>query len=125
MPLAARAGRVILWPTRRITSGCRHGAGKSVVGPIRGLPSRQRGAALLDRMLARQTVCLRRLSEGDRAREVAFGRFLANKKVMPERWIEGWSEQTGSAVAGRHVLAIQDTSEINFKTKPGRRRGLG
>jgi Transposase DDE domain len=76
-------------------------------------------------MLARQTVCLRRLSEGDRAREVAFGRFLANKKVTPERLIEGWSEQTGSAVAGRHVLAIQDTSEINFKTKPGRRRGLG
>ena len=76
-------------------------------------------------MLARQTVCLRRLSEGDRAREVAFGRFLANEKVTPERLIEGWSEQTGSAVAGRHVLAIQDTSEINFKTKPGRRRGLG
>jgi hypothetical protein len=28
-------------------------------------------------------------------------------------------------VAGRHVLAIQDTTEINFRTKPGRRRGLG
>ena len=80
---------------------------------------------MLERMLVRQTVCLRRLSEGDRAREVAFGRFLANAKVTPERLIEGWSEQTGSAVAGRHVLAIQDTSEINFKTKPGRRRGLG
>jgi hypothetical protein len=62
---------------------------------------------------------------GDRAQEVAFGRFLANEKVTPERLIEGWSEQTKSAVAGRHVLAIQDTSEINFKTKAGRRRGLG
>ncbi len=80
---------------------------------------------LLDRMVARQSICLRRLSEGDRARELCFGRFLANAKVTIERLIEGWSEQTTGAVAGRHVLAIQDTSEVNFRTKPGRRRGLG
>ena len=73
----------------------------------------------------RQTICLRQLAEGDRAREVAFGRFLANENVTAERLIESWSEQTASAVAGRDVLAIQDTSEINFKTKRGRRRGLG
>lgn len=42
-----------------------------------------------------------------------------------ERLIEGWSELTGAAVAGRHVLAIQDTSEIHFSTRPERRRGLG
>ena len=73
----------------------------------------------------RQTICLRQLAEGDRAQEVAFGRFLANENVTAERLIESWSEQTASAVAGRHVLAIQDTSEINFNTKRGRRRGLG
>jgi hypothetical protein len=80
---------------------------------------------LLKRMVARQSVCLRRLGAGSRAREVGFGRFLANEKVTVERLIEGWSEQTRSAVAGRHVLAIQDTSEINFRTTPERRRGLG
>jgi hypothetical protein len=80
---------------------------------------------LLDRIVVRQSICLRELSTGDRALEVACGRFLANDKVTADRLIEGWSEQTASAVAGRHVLAIQDTSEINFKTKPGRRRGLG
>ena len=42
-----------------------------------------------------------------------------------ERLIEGWSEQTRTAVAGRHVLAIQDTSEIHFSTRPKHRRGLG
>jgi len=89
------------------------------------LPSRQKGAVLLDRIIVRQTICLRQLSEGGRAQEVAFGRFLANEKVTPERLIESWGEQTASAVAGRHVLAIQDTSEINFTTTPGRRRGLG
>jgi hypothetical protein len=39
--------------------------------------------------------------------------------------IEGWGEPTASAVSGRHILAIQDTSEINFNTTPQRRRGLG
>lgn len=76
-------------------------------------------------MVARQSVCLRRLSEGDRAQEVGFGRFLTNPEVTSERLIAGWSEQTKDAAAGRHVLAIQDTTEINFRTKPGRRRGLG
>jgi hypothetical protein len=80
---------------------------------------------LLERMVARQSVCLRRLGEGSRAREVGFGRFLANEKVTVERLIEGWSEQTRSAVTGRHVLAIQDTSELNFRTTPEGRRGLG
>jgi hypothetical protein len=56
---------------------------------------------------------------------VQFGRFLANPKVTVERLIEGWGEQTAAVASGRHVLAIQDTSEINFATTPGRRRGLG
>ena len=76
-------------------------------------------------MVARQSTCLRRLGEGCRAREVGFGRFLANHKVTVEGLIAGWSEQTGPAAAGRHVLAIQDTSEINFRTTEHRRRGLG
>jgi hypothetical protein len=56
---------------------------------------------------------------------VGAGRFLANERVSLSALIEGWSDQTSAAVAGRHVLAIQDTSEFNFRTKPGRRRGLG
>lgn len=39
--------------------------------------------------------------------------------------MEGWREGTVTAAAGRHVLAIQDTSEINFRTHEGRDRGLG
>src|SRR5947208_14738397 len=76
-------------------------------------------------MVAGKDVCLRRLSKGDRALEVQFNRFLGNAKVTPERIIESWSENTVAAVAGRHVLAIQDTSEIHFNTTPRRRRGLG
>lgn len=39
--------------------------------------------------------------------------------------IAAWGERTGAASAGRHVLAIQDTSELSFATRAGRRRGLG
>lgn len=75
-------------------------------------------------MVARKQVCLRRIG-GRRAQEVRFGRFLANAKVTVQGLIEGWGEQTAVAVQGRHVLAIQDTSEFNFPTTPARRRGLG
>src|SRR5262249_25391568 len=54
-----------------------------------------------------------------------YGRFLANENVSLDALLAGWGDQTAVAAAGRHVLAIQDTSEINFKTKPGRQRGLG
>jgi hypothetical protein len=76
-------------------------------------------------MVAGKDVCLRRLAKGVRGREVRFNRFLGNAKVTTERLIESWSEGTAAAAEGRHVLAIQDTSEINFATTAKRRRGLG
>jgi hypothetical protein len=76
-------------------------------------------------MVVRATSCVRQAAGGGRAQIVRYGRFLANEKVTLPALLAGWSEQTGLAAAGRHVLAIQDTSEINFKTTPERRRGLG
>src|SRR5271170_1967039 len=76
-------------------------------------------------MVTRASSCLRRAADGYRAKIVQYSRFLANENVTLEALLAGWGEQTAIAVAGRHVLAIQDTSEINFRTKPGRRRGLG
>jgi hypothetical protein len=57
---------------------------------------------------------MRRISGGKRSQEVRFGSFLSNGKVTIDRLIEGWSEHTAPAAAGRHVLAIQDT-----KAAPG------
>lgn len=75
-------------------------------------------------MVVRKTVCLRRLGS-DRAGELQAGRFFANPRVTAGKIIAGWSDQTGAASAGRHVLAIQDTSEVKFPTTAQRRRGLG
>src|SRR5258705_12839850 len=76
-------------------------------------------------MVAGKDVCLRRLSKGNRAREVRFNRLLGNDKVTTERIIESWSEGRVAAAEGRQGLAIQDTSEINFTPTAERRRGLG
>jgi hypothetical protein len=66
-------------------------------------------------MVMRKTVCLRRLG-GNRRGELQAGRFFANPKVTAGRIVASWSERTGAACAGRHVLAIQSL--------PPRRRGI-
>lgn len=75
-------------------------------------------------MVVRKTICLRQIG-GDRAGELRAGRFFANSKVTAGKIVDGWSLLTGPAVADRHVLAIQDCSEIKYPTRAGRRRGLG
>jgi hypothetical protein len=76
-------------------------------------------------MVARESVCLRRLGGGERRGIVGISRFLANPRVTADALIEGWGIGASATCAGRHVLAIQDTSEINFTTTSERRRGLG
>lgn len=76
-------------------------------------------------MVLRKSICVRKLSRGRRSAEVGFGRFLANPKVTALTVIESWSDQIGAAARGRHVLAIQDTSDIQFATSAENRRGLG
>src|SRR5437667_8478649 len=90
-----------------------------------GIVASKKGAALLEGMVHAGSTCLRRVADGERRSEVHFNRFLANPKVTVERLVAGWSEATGAAVVGRHVLAIQATSEINFRTTRTRTRGLG
>lgn len=75
-------------------------------------------------MVSRQTVCLRQLA-GNRAREVKFGRWLANDKVTSDVLIAHACARTGEVAAGRHVLAIQDTTELNHQAHAGRVSGLG
>jgi len=54
-----------------------------------------------------------------------FWRFTSNARVTVQKIVAGWSEQTRVAVRDRHVLAIQDSSDIKFSTTEDNRRGLG
>lgn len=79
---------------------------------------------MLARVCERQTVCLRKLGD-DRAEKVKFRRFLMNERVTVEKMVIRTRAHVRAIAAGRHVLAIQDTSEINYEAKRGRKRGLG
>jgi hypothetical protein len=76
-------------------------------------------------MLCTRSVCLQQMAQGDWAANMALWRFINNPRITADKLIEGWSLQTAAAASGRHVLSIQDTSEIKFQTRPGHRRGLG
>ena len=75
-------------------------------------------------MLAKRTVCLKRLG-GGHASEVRFSRFLNSRRVTAQEILATAAAACGERAAGRHILAIQDTSEINFQAHAGRVKGLG
>jgi hypothetical protein len=68
---------------------------------------------LLGCIVLRRTVTIKRLG-GNEAGEKAFGRFLRNERVSEAELIAEARSHLLAQVAGRRVLAIQDTSEINF-----------
>ncbi len=65
------------------------------------------------------------MAQGSWACEMRFWRFLGNPRVTIARLIEGWGSETREAVAGQHILAVQDTSELRFSTTKENQRGLG
>jgi hypothetical protein len=82
------------------------------------------GELIMERVVERQTVCLRNLGD-DRAEQAKLRRFLANESVTVKEMVSSRAMFVAAAAAGRHVLAIQDTSEINYQAQSGRKHGLG
>lgn len=84
----------------------------------------RRGALFVERMVEHGSCTIRRLG-GDRAGVVGFCRFLGNAKVSAEEIVATASQALEEAGRGLHVLAIQDTTEVNYQHHVGRVRGLG
>ena len=84
----------------------------------------QCGAFVARRMTERQTVCVRKLGN-DRAEQVRVRRFLTNEAVTVREMVAHRGVFVAAAAKGRHVLAIQDTSEINYQAQKDRKRRLG
>jgi DDE family transposase len=82
------------------------------------------GTALLGAMQRQRTMCVHRLAT-DRKQAIQFGRFLANPEVTPEEMMATAGRRTGARAAGRHVLAIEDTTELHFPTHAASKRGFG
>ena len=83
-----------------------------------------RGEEVLEAIVAKSSLVLRKIG-GGRAGEVAAGRFLDNDDVTPQSIIATSAERTLEAARGRRVLAIQDTTEVNFSGRAAKRTGLG
>lgn len=84
----------------------------------------RRGNAMLEAIVAQGSLVLRKVG-GGRAGEIAAGRFLDHDDVTVEAIMATAAERTLAAAAGRTVLAIHDTTEVNFKDRAARRTGLG
>jgi hypothetical protein len=82
------------------------------------------GDALLSAMQQKQTMCLHALAE-DRDETRRFTDFLDNEAVTRHEMLVHAGRQTAQRAVGRHVLAIADTSEMNFATHTGRKHGFG
>ena len=79
---------------------------------------------LMDRIVSTGSVVLRRIGE-TRAGELAAHRFLDNERISPAGILSVHSERTGIACRGRRIVAVQDTTEINFSGRDAGRHGLG
>jgi hypothetical protein len=84
----------------------------------------ERADWLIERVATAGTLVLRKLGE-TRAGERAVHRFLSSRYVSVDRIVETLASRTAAQCVGRRVLAIQDTSEINFSGRDKKRRGFG
>jgi hypothetical protein len=85
---------------------------------------RRVGARLLEAMSEQPTTCVHALAN-DRNEALSFGRFLDHDAVSHGEMLTTAARFTGQRAAGRDVLAIQDTTEFNFPTHAGSKRGFG
>ena len=84
----------------------------------------RRGAWMLERIVATGSVQLREIG-GARKGEMAAHRYLSSGKVSVESILAPHVARTGEAARGRRVVAVQDTTEVNFSGRDKGRTGLG
>jgi hypothetical protein len=85
----------------------------------------EKAGANLHVALVEQPGCRIRQLGKTRAREMQFTRFLHNPSVTVREIAEHAGKQTGSRVAGRDVLVIQDTSELALGGRRKKAQGYG
>jgi len=84
----------------------------------------ERADWLIERVAATGSLVLRKVGQ-TRAGEMAVHRFLSSPYVSVERIIETLAGRTAAQCVGRRILAVQDTSEINFSGRDKKRRDFG
>jgi hypothetical protein len=94
------------------------------IGEFGDIRRAERGAWLFDRIVATGSLVLRTIG-GGRAGEIAAHRFLASRQVKAAEIVRSLGARTGERCRERRIIAVQDTTEINFSGRDRARRGLG
>jgi hypothetical protein len=98
--------------------------GETALGRFGDNRRAKEGAALLMAVQSKRALCVRRLA-GDRKQERRFGEFLANSAVSTHEMLVTTGRRTNRCSAGRHVLAVMDTTDVLFPTQETKKRGFG
>jgi hypothetical protein len=93
----------------------------SIVGDIR---LDRRHETIVEAIARTRSLVVREIG-GNRADEVAAHRFLSSPQVTPQGLLSASAERTARACQGRCIVAVQDTTEINFAGRSASRHGLG
>jgi Transposase DDE domain len=83
-----------------------------------------RGAWVIERIVATGSLVLRKVG-GSRSGEQAVRRYLDSPYVSVEAIAAEAAARTAEQCQGLHIVAMQDTTEINFAGASRRRQGLG
>jgi hypothetical protein len=84
----------------------------------------ERADWLIERIAATGSLVVRKIGE-TRAGEMAVHRFRSSPYVSVDRIVETLAGRTAMQCAGRRVLVVQDTTEINFAGRDKKRRDFG
>jgi hypothetical protein len=95
-----------------------------LISPFVDLRLKISGGLFFKRMIEKKTVIMKRLVNGA-AEKKRFERWIRHKEVTPARLINTEKSRVKELVKNRHVLGIQDTTEINYDSNNGRTHGLG
>jgi hypothetical protein len=95
-----------------------------VVMAIGDVRAERRADWFIDRVAATGSVVLRQIGQ-DRAGEVAAHRFLSSPYVSAETVSGTLAARTAEQCVGRHIVVIQDTTEISFSGASGKHKGFG
>ena len=82
------------------------------------------GAEFFERVVTTGSLVISEVG-GNRAGEISAHRFLDSQHVTAEEISNNAGRRTAAACTGRRIIAVQDTTEINFSGRDRGRRGLG
>lgn len=84
----------------------------------------KRANKFLESIRNKESIILHKLS-GTWKDEIANNRFLSNPKVTPHEIMKGVCSKVAESVTGKHILILEDSSELNYSLKKDKITGLG